>query len=162
MSRRSPYSAMDGKSVKVESIRKKYGSERLVVGVAKFELIACVYGSDRRFERPWRVKAPGEIRWLVQGCGELAEGREFVPARRDGVLGDVRRCVASNVGGRGDHCRVVPAGSLLKASGATLPAAMARWGGKKAGAEMAVLLGVALDARPRGETMMNRSVKKVR
>src|SRR2546428_5827065 len=73
---RTPYSLVDVKQVCVESLARRWHGQELVVGVdvAKGELVACVVGPDRSFERPWRI---GSARPIGPGTTPLAG-----PARR--------------------------------------------------------------------------------
>ena len=91
---RAPYSLVDVKDVSIESLVTRRHGQDLVVGVdvAKGELVACVVGPDRSFERPWRVESPGQVRTLV---GKLAELRRHCPLavamESSGTYGDGRR-----------------------------------------------------------------------
>ena len=72
---RSPYSLVDVNDVSVVSIVNRRRGQAVVLGVdvAKGELIGCLVGSDRAFDRPWRIKSPGQVRLLVAKLLELRE-----------------------------------------------------------------------------------------
>jgi transposase len=94
MKHRSPYSLVDVKAVDVERIAQRLGGQRCVVGVdvAKAEPVACVYGPERQFERPWRVRSPGQIGLLVEKIGQLRRAGPLVVAMESsGTYGDPLR-----------------------------------------------------------------------
>ena len=98
---RTPYSLVDVNEVSMPSLAGRRRGQELVVGVdvGKGELVACVVGSDRTFERPWRVKSPGQVRTLV---GKLAELRRHVPLavamESSGTYGDALRQALADAG----------------------------------------------------------------
>ena len=71
--RRSPYSVVDVKSVSVESIVRARSGQSCHVGidVAKNEAVLCLYWPDKTFDRPWRVRLPGEVGVVTQKLLEL-------------------------------------------------------------------------------------------
>ncbi len=73
----------------------------MVVGVdvAKGELIACLVGDDRSFDRPWRVKSPGQVGVLVSKLLELrAQCPLVVAMESSGTYGDPFRQACSDAG----------------------------------------------------------------
>jgi transposase len=98
---RTPYSLVDVNDVSVPSLAQRRRGQELVVGVdvGKGELVACVVGPGRSFERPWRVKSPGEVATLV---GKLAELRRDCPLavamESSGTYGDVLRQALADAG----------------------------------------------------------------
>src|SRR4051812_38688230 len=66
--RRSPYSVVDVKAVSVESIVRARAGQPCHVGidVAKHEAVLCLYWPDTTFDRPWRVRLPGEVGVVTQ------------------------------------------------------------------------------------------------
>jgi transposase len=66
----------------------------LVVGVdvAKGELVACLVGPDRSFDRPWKIKSPDQVRLFVSKLLELREHYPLVVAMESsGTYGDPLR-----------------------------------------------------------------------
>ena len=64
----------------------------LGVDVGKFELSVVCRWDDRRFERPWRVKNPGEIPALVALVTQInAERKTVVALEPSGTYGDALR-----------------------------------------------------------------------
>lgn len=88
---RTPYSLVDVNEVSVASVVERCRRDAVVVGVdvAKGELVACLVRSDRSFDRPWRVKSPGQVRLLVAKLLELREHCPLVVAMESsGTYGD--------------------------------------------------------------------------
>ena len=69
MKRKNPYSLVNVNEVSIEALCGVHAGEKAAVGVdvAKGELVMCVVWPNREFERPWRVKSPGELR-LTTAC----------------------------------------------------------------------------------------------
>lgn len=92
---RTPYSLVDVNEVCVGSVVERRGQAGLVAGVdvAKGELVVCLVGPDRSFDRPWRVKSPGQVRLLMSKLLELREhGRSLAVAMESsGTYGDAFR-----------------------------------------------------------------------
>ncbi|MGA2439894.1 MAG: hypothetical protein ABSH08_02965 [Tepidisphaeraceae bacterium] len=67
MNRKNPYSLVDVNRILIDSLTAHRLGQTATVGVdiAKSECVACVVWPDRSFDRPWRVKSPGEVRVLV-------------------------------------------------------------------------------------------------
>jgi transposase len=65
--RKNPYSLVNVNEVSIEALCGAHAGEKAAVGVdvAKRELVMCVVWPNREFERPWRVKSPGELRGVV-------------------------------------------------------------------------------------------------
>ena len=101
MRHRAPYSLVDVNEVCIESLSARLLGQEVVVGVdvAKGELVACVVGPHRSFERPWRVKSPGQVRLLV---GKLLELKQRVGLKvameSSGTYGDVLRQACHDAG----------------------------------------------------------------
>jgi hypothetical protein len=94
MKHRSPYSLVDVKLVDVEALAQRLKGPRCVVGgdVAKKELAVCVYGPEREFARPWKVKSPGQVPLLLENLAVLAARGEVVLAMESsGTYGDPLR-----------------------------------------------------------------------
>ncbi len=101
VSNRTPYSLVDVNEVSVPSLAQRRHGQDLVIGVdvAKGELVACVVGSDRSFERPWRVKSPGQVRTLVDQLTQLRRHCPLVVAMESsGTYGDVLRQALADAG----------------------------------------------------------------
>ena len=85
MEKKRAYRAAAVKSVSLEQVVRSRDGQAVTVGtdVAKEEFSVVARWEDGTFERPWRVKNPGEVRPLVglpKGLagpkrGERAEGR---------------------------------------------------------------------------------------
>ena len=71
MKRKNPYSLIDVNEISLEVLTRGRLGQRAVVGVdvAKDELVMSVVWPDRVFERPWRVKSPGQLRVAVEKVG---------------------------------------------------------------------------------------------
>src|SRR2546428_2621162 len=98
---RTPYSLVDVKQVCVESLARRWHGQELVVGVdvAKGELVACVVGPDRSFERPWRIGSPGQIGAVTTTLAELARHCRLVVAMESsGTYGDAFRQALADAG----------------------------------------------------------------
>jgi transposase len=92
--KREAYRTVAVKQVLVESLVMDNRRRSAVVGVdvAKRDLIATLRWSDGRFERPWRVENPGEIRDLIHRLEWLAEGRSLmISLESTGTYGDALR-----------------------------------------------------------------------
>ena len=102
MSNRTPYSVVDVNDVCIGSIVERRGGGPLVLGVdvAKGELVGCLVGPDRSFDRPWRIKSPGQVRLLVSKLLEL-RGRcasLAVAMESSGTYGDPLRQALADAG----------------------------------------------------------------
>lgn len=99
--KRSPYSLVDVKGVKLDGLIGRLSGQSCVVGVdvAKKELVACVYGPERQFERPWRIEAPGQVRLLVERLQELGRHCKLkVAMESSGTYGDALRQALTDAG----------------------------------------------------------------
>jgi transposase len=99
--RRSPYSLVDVKSVSVESIVQARAGQPCWVGadVAKNEVVVCLYWPDKTFDRPWRVRLPGEVGVMTRKLLELKVHCPLVLAMESsGTYGDVLRQAAADAG----------------------------------------------------------------
>jgi hypothetical protein len=69
------------------------------VDVGKAELTLCLVWPDRAFERPWRIKSPGQIRLVV---GRLLELNQLCPVtvamESSGTYGDAFRQALEDAG----------------------------------------------------------------
>ena len=69
------------------------------IDVGKFELLAVCRWADGRYERPWRIQNPMEIRDLVRLIESLRAGRQLAVALEpSGTYGDALRQALSDVG----------------------------------------------------------------
>lgn len=94
MKHRSPYSLVNVKRVDVRRLLERWSGQRCVVGVdvGKLELAACVYGVDRQFDRPWRVRLPEQLGLLVEMLVSLGKQASLTVAMESsGTYGDVLR-----------------------------------------------------------------------
>lgn len=101
MKRRSPYSVVDVKAVSIEAIVQCRAGQACCVGidVAKNEAILCPYWPDRTFERPWRVRLPGEVGAVTDKLLRLKGHCPLVLAMESsGTYGDVLRQAATDAG----------------------------------------------------------------
>jgi transposase len=99
--RRSPYSVVDVKSVCIESILQNRTGQACWIGIdiAKNEAICCLYWPDKTFDRPWRVKLPGDVGLLIQKLQQLRPHCPLVLAMESsGTYGDVLRQAAADAG----------------------------------------------------------------
>jgi transposase len=99
--RRSPYSVVDVKGVSVESIVQVRSGQPCHVGtdVAKHEAVLCLYWPDGTFDRPWRVRLPGEVGLVTQKLVRLKAHCPLVLAMESsGTYGDVLRQAAADAG----------------------------------------------------------------
>ena len=93
MSKRT-YRAVLVKNVTVEEVlpRLSEGSLWAGIDVGKLEAFVVVRGSNSVFERPWKVKLPGEIRELVSRLKVLQERRGItVSLEATGTYGEALR-----------------------------------------------------------------------
>lgn len=94
MKRKNPYSLVSVNDISVQTLVCDRIGQKAAVGVdvAKNELVVCVVWPDRGFERPWRVKSPGELGLLI---GKLAELDRHCPVtvamESSGTYGDCFR-----------------------------------------------------------------------
>jgi hypothetical protein len=92
--RKNPYSQINVNEVSIEVLCQGRAGHKAVVGVdvGKAELTFCLVWPDREFERPWRVKAPREIRL---GISKLLELNKLCPVtvamESSGTYGDAFR-----------------------------------------------------------------------
>ena len=100
--RRSPYSLVDVKAISVESIVQARAGQPCHVGtdVSKNEVTVCLYWPDQTFDRPWRVRLPGEVCVMIHKllalkahCPSLTLAMES-----SGTYGDVLRQAAADAG----------------------------------------------------------------
>ena len=101
VNRKNPYSLVDVNRILIDPLTAhRLGQTATVeVDIAKSECVACVVWPDRSFERPWRVKSPGEVRLLVAKLIEL-KGRcpVAVAMESSGTYGDPLRQALSDAG----------------------------------------------------------------
>jgi transposase len=99
--RKNPYSLVNVNEVSLEVLTRGRPGHRAVVGVdvAKGELVMCVVWPDREFERPWRVKSPGQLSLAVSTLRELNKSCPVVVAMESsGTYGDAFRQAMDDVG----------------------------------------------------------------
>jgi transposase len=97
--KREAYRTVAVKQVLVDPLVADRGKMSAMVGidVAKHELIVMVRWADGRFERPWKVGNPDEIRDLIHRLQWLAKGRVVTIAMEStGTYGDAFRQAASD------------------------------------------------------------------
>ncbi len=99
MKRKNPYSLVSVNDVSIEVLARDRLGQKAAVGidVAKNELVVCVVWADRVFERPWRVKSPGELGVLVDRLVELNRRCPLTVAMESsGTYGDCFRQAAED------------------------------------------------------------------
>src|ERR1700722_3741245 len=99
--RRRAYGAVSVNGVDMLKLVQGHDAQGVRVGVdvSKFELRVVCRWPDGRFERPWRVRNPGEIPQLVSLLAQLAAGRELVGALEStGTYGDALRQALADAG----------------------------------------------------------------
>jgi transposase len=99
--RRRAYGAVRVNDVAVQPLLQNDPGLAVVVGidVGKFDLLAVCRWSDGRFERPWRVRNPVEIRDLVRLIQQLRTGRPLLVALEpSGTYGDALRQALADAG----------------------------------------------------------------
>ena len=99
--RKNPYSQIDVNEISVEVLSRNRAGQKAVVGVdvSKGELTLCLVWPDREFERPWRVKSPGQIRLAVSKLLELnARCPVVVAMESSGTYGDAFRQALDDAG----------------------------------------------------------------
>jgi hypothetical protein len=71
--RKNPYSQMNVTEVSIEALGRDRAGQKVVAGVdvGEAELTLCLVWPDREFERPWRIKSPGQIRLVASKLLEL-------------------------------------------------------------------------------------------
>jgi transposase len=92
---------VDVKAVSVESIVQARSGQPCSIGtdVAKNEAVLCLYWPDKTFDRPWRVRLPGEVGVMTQKLLELKAHCPLVLAMESsGTYGDVLRQAAADAG----------------------------------------------------------------
>jgi len=97
--RKTPYCLTNVKDIAVEPLVAAHPGQAVIVGidVAKNELVACVYWSNRSFERPWCVESPGQIPLLLQQLQRLsAQAPVTLAMESSGTYGDVLRQAATD------------------------------------------------------------------
>ena len=101
MKRKNPYSLIGVNDISIEMLARDRLGQKAAVGVdvGKNELVVCVVWPDRSFERPWRVKSPGELGVLVAKLVELNRQCELTVAMESsGTYGDCFRQAAEDAG----------------------------------------------------------------
>ncbi len=94
MKRKRQYSQINVNEVLIESLTQNRAGQMVIAGVdvGKGELTLCLVWPDREFERPWRIKSPGQIRLAV---GMLLELNACCPVtvamESSGTYGDAFR-----------------------------------------------------------------------
>ena len=73
MKRKNPYSVVNVKNVRIDSLANAHRGQPATLGVdvGKGELVACLVWPDESFERPWQVRSPDQVRLLVATMMEL-------------------------------------------------------------------------------------------
>jgi transposase len=92
--RKRQYSQINVNEVSIELLARDRAGQKVVAGVdvGKAELTLCLVWLDREFERPWRVRSPGQIRLVVEKLVELnALCPVTVAMESSGTYGDAFR-----------------------------------------------------------------------
>ncbi len=73
MKRKNPYSQINVNEVSIQELMRPRLGQKVVVGVdvSKAELTLCLVWPNREFERPWRIKSPGQIGLVISMLLEL-------------------------------------------------------------------------------------------
>lgn len=103
MSKSKAYRATDVKNVQMQSLLKRAPEGAVTVGldVAKNEVFVVVRWSNGEFERPWRVRSPGQVGMLVALLKELGQARPLITAMEStGTYGDPLRGKLAEAGVR--------------------------------------------------------------
>src|SRR5579863_3113385 len=99
--RKNPYSQIDVNLISIEALARGRAGQAAAVGVdvSKGELTLCVVWPDKEFERPWRVKSPGQMRLAVSKLLELHKlCRVTVAMESSGTYGDAFRQALDDAG----------------------------------------------------------------
>jgi transposase len=94
MSKSKPYSAVTVNHVLLETLLPGRQGLDLDVGfdIGKFEILAMLRWGPADFERPWRVRNPGQIPELIRLLRQLADGRRLrLALEPSGTYGDPLR-----------------------------------------------------------------------
>lgn len=101
MSRRRPYGGTHVKHVDVVKLLGGRDNVAAMVGVdvSKYKHLAVCRWADNRFERPWQVNNPSEIRDLIDLLQSMSVGRKLVVAMESsGTYGDTLRQALADAG----------------------------------------------------------------
>ena len=73
MKRKNQYSQINVNEISIQELVRYRIGQNVVAGVdvGKAELVLCLVWPDREFERPWRVKSPGQIGLVISKLLEL-------------------------------------------------------------------------------------------
>jgi hypothetical protein len=99
--RKRQYSQINVNEVSIELQAQNRAGHKVVAGVdvGKGELTLCLVWPDREFERPWRIKSPGQIRLAA---GKLLELNKLCPVtvamESSGTYGDAFRQALADAG----------------------------------------------------------------
>ena len=99
--RKRQYSQINVNEVSIELLARDRAGQKVVAGVdvGKGELTLCLVWPDREFERPWRIKSPGQIRLAAGMLLELnASCPVTVAMESSGTYGDAFRQALFDVG----------------------------------------------------------------
>jgi transposase len=92
--RKNPYSQINVNEISISELMRHRIGQKVVVGVdvSKAELTLCLVWPDRLFERPWRVRSPGQIPLAVSMLLELnRQCPVTVAMESSGTYGDAFR-----------------------------------------------------------------------
>ena len=99
--RKKQYRSVPVKSVKISQVCSELaeGAVHVGVDVAKKSALVVVRDSTGRFQRPWKVKQPDEVREVTELLKQLAEQRPLVVAMEStGTYGDALRQALTDAG----------------------------------------------------------------
>lgn len=95
------YRATEIKKVDCDGVFARHAGEECCVGldVGKDDVLAVVRWRDGTWERPWRVKNPGEVLLLASGLSRVGQGRRLIAALEpSGTYGDALRQALGDCG----------------------------------------------------------------
>jgi transposase len=99
--RKNPYSQINVNEISIQQLLKDRAGQKAAVGVdvSKAELTLCLVWRDKDFERPWRVKSPGQIPLAVSMLLELnRQCPVTVAMESSGTYGDAFRQALDDAG----------------------------------------------------------------
>lgn len=101
VSKSKAYRATAVNEVSLESVSRLSSGREAVVGidVGKFHMFGVIRWSDGQFERPWKVRCPGQISLFVERLRALSESCPVQTAMEStGTYGDVLRAQLTEAG----------------------------------------------------------------
>jgi transposase len=101
VSKSKPYSSVSVNGVEIETLAASRAGQKCVVGVdvAKLDFKAVLCWPDGSFQRPWKIKSPGEIKTFVQKLSSLHKRCPVtVVMESSGTYGDAFRQALGDAG----------------------------------------------------------------